>query len=119
MAKQVLIPQFSIRWLLIVTAACAVVFSVFGLAVRGHHWAAGVSIAIVALVVALLVHAAVFGLVWLFSEMTSPLRGRLTGPGRSPFARDATARGVRGPGALGDATSTTDKDTPAAPIILD
>ena len=43
--KQVLIPQFSIRWLLLVTAVCAGVFSIFGLAVRGSHWAAGVSIA--------------------------------------------------------------------------
>ncbi|KKK87498.1 hypothetical protein LCGC14_2752650, partial [marine sediment metagenome] len=30
-----LIPQFSIRWLLVVTAVCAGIFSIFGLAVGG------------------------------------------------------------------------------------
>ena len=38
----VLIPQFSIRTLLIVTAICAAFFSVVGLAVRGSPWAMGV-----------------------------------------------------------------------------
>jgi hypothetical protein len=64
---QPLIPQYSIRWLLAVTAVCAVVFSVIGLAVRGHHWAMGVSIAVGALVVMMVVNAVIFGLIWIFS----------------------------------------------------
>jgi hypothetical protein len=64
---QPLIPQYSIRWMLAVTAVCAVVFSVMGLAVRGHHWALGVSIAVRAVGGMMVVNAAIFGLVWIFS----------------------------------------------------
>lgn len=99
-----LIPQYTIRWLLTLTAACAVVFSVFGLAVQGSQWAQGASVAIVALVVVLLIHAFLFVVVWviaplvpLFFSVAFPpgMRGFLTavcripsreaGPGRSPF----------------------------------
>lgn len=64
---QPLIPQYSIRWMLAVTACCAVVFSVVGLGVRGSHWAIGVSIAVGALVVMMFVNAAIFGVVWMLS----------------------------------------------------
>jgi hypothetical protein len=83
-----LIPQFSLRWLLAFTAVCAVVFSIAGLAIRGHGWAIGVSVAVGALAVTMLVHAAVFGLVWLFS-LISTGRSRGSSPflpqGASPF----------------------------------
>ena len=143
-----LIPQYSIRWLLMLTAACAAVFSVFGLAVRGSPWAQGVSIAVVALVVVLLVHALLFTLLWVFSALASgPLRSG-TGFGRSPFAGDPTCpvcRGHTGPhdpdfpsvghGAAGseghDAAGSEgrcaappngqadDKEKPATPILLE
>jgi len=102
-----LIPQYSIRWLLAVMTACALVFSIFGLAVRGKPWAMGVSIAIVSLGVLFVVHALFFGLVWLFS-LLSPAAGTPRA-GRSPFAPAETS-----PFALDD-----DKDTPAAPILLE
>ena len=46
-----LIPQFSIRSLLIVTTISAVFFSIVGMAVRGSTWAMGVSAGVVSLAV--------------------------------------------------------------------
>ena len=97
-----LIPQYTIRWLLAVMAACAVVFSIFVLAVRGSPWARGVaqgvSVAILSLVIVLLVHAFVFTLLWLFSVVTSRFFGRPAGFGRTPFVHDPNAPAATGPG---------------------
>jgi len=106
-----LIPQFSIRWLLILTAACAGVFSIFGWAMRGSQWATGVSLAMVALVAVLLVHAAVFGVVWVFSVVTFRSRVRPVRTGRSPFAQVATA-----PSSPTQAKPADDQDAPATPV---
>ena len=114
-----LIPQYSIRWLLVLTTACGVVFSIFALAVRGDEWALGVSIGIVSLVVVLLIHAFVFTLLWAFSVVTSPfLRSssgwRSSGFGRSPFVRDPSAQAAKVP-----AAAAGDKEIPATPLILE
>ena len=101
-----LIPQFSIRWLLALTAVCAVIFSILGLAVGGSPWAAGVSIAIGSAVVLLLVHAVTFAIVWLFSLLSFRSRRQTAGPGQSPFSTPPT-------------TPAGDKDVPAAPILLE
>ena len=103
-----LIPQFSIRWLLGVTAVVAVVFSIVGMATRGSHWAAGVSIAVGSLVVLMLVHVLSFGLVWVFSVLTV-LLGRKAGTARSPFRRVPPA----------GAAPARDKDAPAAPQVFE
>jgi hypothetical protein len=80
-----LIPQYSLRWLLAVTAVCAVVFSIVGLAVRGSHWAAAVSIGVASLVVLMLIYGVVFALVWVFSVMMSASERRRFGSAGSPF----------------------------------
>jgi len=80
-----LIPQFSLRWLLGLVAVCAVVFSIFGLAVRGHGWAGALSIAILGLVAAVLAYAVLFCLVWLYS-LAMRAGGRKKAWGRSPFS---------------------------------
>ncbi len=101
MVKLVLIPQFSIRWLLGLTTVCAVIFSIIGAAVRGHYWTAGVSVAIVSLVVVFVVHALFFALVSVFTVgSSSPMRPM--SPGESPFA-----------------APPDDREEPATPIILD
>ena len=76
-----LIPQFSLRLLLGVTAACSVVFSIVALAIRGQGWAIGVSVAVCSLVLIMAVYAALFGLVW----MVSLLQAQLPKRGGSPF----------------------------------
>ncbi len=78
-----LVPQFTIRWLLALTAVLAVVFSIVGLAVRGRGWAQGLSAGFVALVAGMVVYVALFALVWLAGEITARLRKQP--PGGSPF----------------------------------
>jgi hypothetical protein len=63
-----LIPQFSLRWLLTVTGMLAVVFLIFAQAAQGHGWAVGVSLAVCMLVAVMLVHGLLFFLVWVFAE---------------------------------------------------
>ena len=72
-----LIPQFSIRWMLMVMTACAGVFSIFGFAVRGDGWAIGFSIAVVSAAVALFFCALLFAVVWLFSVLMPSFGGRV------------------------------------------
>lgn len=79
-----LIPQFSIRSMLLVTAACAGVFSIVALGVRGEAWAIAVSAAIGALALVMLLYGALFGLVWLISVVAATFRRRAE-PGQSPF----------------------------------
>jgi uncharacterized membrane protein len=62
-----LIPQFSLRWLLGLTAVMAVVFLVMSWAWQGVTWAVGVSASIVMLALAGVVSAVLFTLVWLVS----------------------------------------------------
>jgi len=88
-----LLPQYSIRLMLGITASVAGVFSVVGLAVRGHGWAIGLSLGVAGISIALVTYAAFFGLLWVFSVVSSPILNRRFKPGRrtmagasSPFA---------------------------------
>jgi len=78
-----LIPQYTIRWLLGVTTACAGVFSILALGVRGVVWAAAVSIALGSLVILMLLYALLFALIWGVA-MAVPRWGAPRA-GRSPF----------------------------------
>ncbi len=86
-----LIPQFTIRWLLGVTAVLAVMFTIVGLAVRGSAWAQGISAAFAALTVAMLVYALLFAVVWLLAEAKAALGKRETG--QSPFRPEPAGQG--------------------------
>ncbi len=66
--RAMVIPQYSIRQLLVVTAICSGAFAVLGLAVRGNEIALAISIAILAGVVVVLAHVAAFAVVWAFSR---------------------------------------------------
>ncbi len=63
-----IIPQFSIRWLLLVTAVVAAVSTFVGVAVRGSPWAWGVSIAVGSLVVVMAVHVLLFAVIGVFAR---------------------------------------------------
>ena len=69
--SSMLLPRFSIRALLGMLTICAVAFLIVGMAYRGQYWAWGVTIALVSLILTALVHAAWFGVVWLFAQMAS------------------------------------------------
>ena len=66
-----LLPRFTIRALLVMLTACAFVFVIAGMAVRGQHWAWGITIGILSVAFTLLVHAAWFGAVWMLAQMQS------------------------------------------------
>ena len=73
-APQKLIPQYSLRWLLAMTAVCAGVFAVLAWGLQGHPWALGVSIGLGALVVLFVVFGLMFGLIWTVSRLFVPTR---------------------------------------------
>ena len=62
-----LIPQFSLRWMLAVMAVLAVFFLIVSRAAQGSAWAVGVSAAVLMLGFVALVHGAMFFLIWLVS----------------------------------------------------
>ena len=66
-----LLPRFTIRALLLLLTICAFVFVIAGMAVRGQHWAWGITIGIVSLAFTLLIHAACFGAIWMLAQLQS------------------------------------------------
>ena len=67
-----LVPRFTVRTILVVTALAAVFFLLVGTAFRGENWAWGVAFGVLSVAVAALVHAACFGMVWLFAQLFTP-----------------------------------------------
>lgn len=84
---RMLIPQYSIRSLFIITAACGVVCLILSLAVAGHAWAISVSVAIGSLLLVLLLYAVFFLAVWLVAAVTARFRRKKVAI--SPFAQDS------------------------------
>ena len=70
-----LVPRFTVRTMLVVTALSAVFFLLVGTAFRGQNWAWGVAFGVLSVAVAALVHAACFGMVWLFAQLFTPSPG--------------------------------------------
>ena len=70
--RRTLIPQFSLRLILGIVSVLAVAASVVSLAGRGWAWAAGISIGLLAIAVAFVVYAVLFGVAWLFSLVIRP-----------------------------------------------
>ncbi len=102
-----LIPQYTIRRLLGLTACFAMICSIVALGVRGNAWAACVSVGMLAGAMLVAAYAALFGVVWVFSLVGAVFvrRPEL----RSPFRQE-------GAGPVGP---LPDKDAPATPIILE
>ena len=87
-----LIPRYSLRTLLIATAACALFSLVVADAVRGKPWAIGMTAALSALGVVFLLHPLAFAMAALFASV----RKQLTPPpqGTSPFASAGPPRQI-------------------------
>jgi hypothetical protein len=83
-APQKPIPQFTIRWMLGLMTVWAVIFSIVALAMRGHLWAVGISVALGTLVLFMIIAAAMFAVVWVFTGFGSS-RSRNVPDGESPF----------------------------------
>ena len=65
-----LLPQFSLRRVLLIFTVCACFFLVLSLAIRGHAWALALSVAVASLLVAHLFHALFFVLVTFLGQLT-------------------------------------------------
>jgi len=80
-----LIPRFSLRWLLALTTVSSVFFYVMTLAVRGSQWAIALTAAISGFLLTMLVYAMLFGVAWMLAEFMRLFRPRRVQPS-SPFA---------------------------------
>jgi hypothetical protein len=68
-SNSMVLPQFSLRMALGLTAVLAVVSLIISRGLQGNPWAMGVSVALFALVLAFIAYAAVFGFVNLVSRI--------------------------------------------------
>jgi hypothetical protein len=81
-----IIPRFTLRWLLALITVCGGLSMVLAYAVRQQTWAIGVVVGLSALVLVVALHAAAFSCAWLLTQFTSMAGGSSkTGGGQSPF----------------------------------
>jgi len=84
-----LIPRYSLRWLLGLTTFSAGVSLVLSYAVRGHAWAIGISAGLWSLVVVAIAYVITFLAAWLVVQVVVVTRsGSRDGSGASPFAAE-------------------------------
>ena len=81
-----LIPNFSIRLILFITAVAAIFFLIVNLAMKGHFWATPVATAMAVAMAALLLYAIMFSTAFLLTRFTSLARPKKRAI--SPFATD-------------------------------
>ena len=99
-----LIPQFSLRWLLGLTALCAGISLVLSFAIQGRGWAIGAAAALSSVVVLAVLYVGAFLSAWLVSHMAGGLFGSQP-EGQSPFADKTVAESpLGGPAALAESS---------------
>jgi hypothetical protein len=86
-----LIPRFSIRWLLGLTTFSAGVSLVLAYAVRGQPWAIGIVATLWAVVIIAVFYAAAFILAWLLNQFLATTYLKRRRAGDSPFAAASPA----------------------------
>jgi uncharacterized membrane protein len=79
------IPRFTLLWLLILVTACAGVSFVLSFAHQGHPWALGFLAGLAGLAGIFVLHAAAFSLAWIYTQLGYILRGPAVVRGDSPF----------------------------------
>ncbi len=92
--EKMVVPRFTIRTLLAVTALCAVAFLLLGLAFRGQSlaWAGGLLVAVISVAVTLVMHAVWYGVAALFARLTPPEKApSLTGAADAPPSAASSA----------------------------
>lgn len=84
-----LIPQFSLRWLLALTALCAGVSLILSFAFRGQNWAIGMATALGSILGLAVLYVTAFLGAWLLTQLAAGLYGSRQPVGQSPFAKIA------------------------------
>jgi hypothetical protein len=64
-----LLPRFSLRAMLLILSAAALVFLITSMGIVGRAWAAGLAMAVVSVVFTLLVHMLLYGLVSMLAQL--------------------------------------------------
>ena len=82
-----LVPRFSLRWLLLLMTGFSVFFLVVRFAARGHHWAVGLVVAACTMVLSVLVYGLFFSVAYLLAGLLRIVRP--VAPPASPFATDS------------------------------
>src|SRR5262245_30376637 len=107
-----LIPRFSIRWLLGLTTFSAGVSLVLSYAVRGQAWAIGVTAGMWSLVVVALFYIGAFLVAWLIAQAAAGRGAWQRGDGESPFASAPVDEYPRGKPAAGRLQPAADTPPP-------
>jgi hypothetical protein len=84
-----IIPRYSLRWLLALITVCGGLSMVLAYAVQGQPWAIGASVGFAALALVVSLHAAAFSIAWLMTQFAYTIFGG-AGPksgGASPFGQ--------------------------------
>ena len=83
-----IIPRYSLRWLLALLTVCGGLSMILAYAVRGQPWAIGATVGIAALSVMVALHAAAFSVAWLLTQFAYMFTGGNStkdAGGQSPF----------------------------------
>lgn len=82
-----IIPRYSLRWLLALTTVCGGLSLVLSYAFQGQAWAIGFMVGLGSLLVVAALHAVAFSVAWLMSQLAFIAGGSTPqGGGQSPFA---------------------------------
>jgi hypothetical protein len=71
-ATSMLLPRFTIRWILGFTLVCALALLIVRASINGSAWATGVSVAMGFVIITLLIHGLFFWLMWMASLIFTP-----------------------------------------------
>jgi hypothetical protein len=81
-----IIPRFSLRWLLALITVCGGLSLILAYAVQGQFWAIGIMVGLAALALVVSLHAAAFSMAWLMTQLAYTVAGGSPKPdGQSPF----------------------------------
>lgn len=83
-SRSILIPRFSLRWLLGLMVVAGFVSFVLAQAVRGEPWAIGTVVGLSSLLLVFFGYAWVFAFAWLFAQIRKAFKGNPRAT--SPFA---------------------------------
>jgi hypothetical protein len=83
-----IIPRFSLRWLLALITVCGGLSLILSYAFQNHSWAIATIVGLGSLLVVVALHAVAFSVAWLLTQFSYMATGSSTtkaGGGQSPF----------------------------------
>lgn len=87
-----IIPRFTLRWLLALVTVCGGVSLILSYAFQGSAWAIGLLVGLGSLLLVLVLHASAYSVAWLLTQFSYMATGRSAssaGGADSPFGGDS------------------------------